>query len=188
MENSAAQPRCYSIVYCKVKAKESLYARQAIACSIREGVLIESSAFVVTLRDFIRSGRRADVHENDEQFLDSIAFWRNAYEKSQEVEQHLRAKILVLEQRLERISGTSDQTTQSTRASQQKRKRVNSATKTGSGGRATKKVKSTEATAVSQSNAVQPILIGDGLSLDEHAIESKQLSQILTRRRSLILY
>ncbi|KAL8795083.1 MAG: hypothetical protein Q9195_002380 [Heterodermia aff. obscurata] len=140
------------------------------SCSSCEDTLTGSSAFIVTLRDFIQKGRRADVHENDEQFLDSIAFWRNAYEKSQDVEQQLRAKILILEQRSETISRTPGQATLSTGTSQQKRKRENSTTRTTSGGRATKRVKSIRATAVPQSNAVQPILTGHS-HLDLEGIE-----------------
>ena len=195
MEDPATQLWCYSIVYCEIKARESLYARQAVACSIREGVLIEFSAYIVTLREFIREGRRADVHGNDEKTFDACAYWRNMHEKSQEVEQQvraenlvLRAEILVLEQKLESSSGTSGQMTQSTGTPQPKRKRGDSATKTETRDRPVKKAKSTEAISVSQSNVVQPIVIRGNLDLDEHAIDCKQLSQILPTQQSLILY
>ena len=154
-----------------------------LLCSIREGTLTESSAFLVTLREYIRKGRRADVYGNDEEFLDSVAFWRNAYEKSQEVEQQLRAKILVLEQRLE-----TGQTAQSTGTSQRKRKRKSPTTGTRPRGRATKKAKTTNATAVPQSNAVQPVLFDGDLDIDEEGIECKQLFQMLPGQQSLILY
>lgn len=142
---------------------------------------MESSAFLLTLRDFIRKGRPADEHGNDEKFLDSIAFWRSAYEKSQ-------AKILVLEQRLETITGTSGQTTQSTGTSQRKRKRKSPTPGTKPSGRATKKAKTTNTTAVPQSNAVQPVLFGHDLDIDEEGIECKQLFQILPGQQSLIFY
>ena len=149
---------------------------------------MESPAFIVALRGFIRKGRRADVHGNDEQFLDSVAFWRNAYEKSQEVEQQLRARIQGLEQRLETISGTSGQTTLSTDTSQRKRKRKNPTVETRSGGRATKMAKTTKATAVSQSNGVNSVLANQDLDFDVEDAECKQVFQVLSRKQSLILY
>lgn len=102
----------------------------------------------MNLRDLIQQGRRADVHENNEQLLDSTAFWRNTCKKLQKAEQQLRAKILVLEQKLETVPDTSSQTTQSTDTSQWKRKRENPPATTRGGGRAAKKAKTTEAIAV----------------------------------------
>ena len=163
------------------QGKRLLYA-------IREGTLTESSAFLVTLREYIRKGRRADVHGSDEEFLDSIALWQNLYDKSQEVGQQLRAKIDVLEQRLETITDASGQTTQSTDTSQKKSKRKNPATATSSSGQATKKAKTTNVTAVPQFHAVQPALLGHGSDLDEEGIKCKQLFQILPGQQSLIFH
>ena len=181
-----------ALFFVKSKPRSLSVRGKQLRSPIREGTLMESPAFILTLRDYLREGRRADVHGNDEQFLDSVAFWRDAHqklqEKSQEVEQQLRAKIRVLEQRLETISGTSGQTTQSTGTSQRKRKRENSPSKTRSGRRATKLVKTTEATAAPQSNDVQPILIDHDLAFDEKGTECNQIFQILTWQQSLILY
>ena len=144
------------------------------SCSFRDCFLMASPAFIVNLRGFIQKGRRGDLHGNDGQFLDSVAFWRNACEKSQEVEQQLRAKIIVLERKLEIATSASSQSAQSIGTSQRKRKRENPTTKTRSGGRATKRAKTPEAPAIPQVIAMQPVLIGLDLDLDEEGTECKQ--------------
>ena len=60
--------------------------------------------------------------DKGEQFLDTVAYWRDAYRKSQQVENQLRAQILTLEQKLEPHCLTIGQTTPNTANSQRKRK------------------------------------------------------------------
>ena len=189
MEISTPGLRDHSTFYCEVSAKISIRSRQAIVVSNPfEATLMEFPAFIVTLRDYVREGLRADVHETDEQFLDTAAYWRNEYEKSREAEQQLRAQIRVLEQRLKSISSTLGEKTQSTGTSQRKRKRDDSTSKTRSGRRQTKLVKTTKATAAPQSNDVQPIQIDDGLPFGENDTQRNHVFQTLTRQQSLILY
>ena len=130
---------------------------------------MDTPEYLLNLRSFIQSGRRPDISNNGEQYLNSAAFWHNAYDKTREVELQLRARIVDLEQRLETASGTSAQATPVIVTSQSMGKRRRP---TKPGGRAKKKLKTSTTAATSRVDASQLLLLDYEVDLN-HDIESK---------------
>ncbi|KAG6995555.1 Mg2 transporter protein, corA-like/zinc transport protein ZntB [Physcia stellaris] len=122
--------------------------------------------YILNLREFIQEGRRPDAAE---QYLDSVSFWRNAYEKSQDVVQQLRVRVSDLEQRLELSAGVGAQVTQITAASQQKRKRARPIGTSESGAKATKKRKTAGTADKSTNSNVQQCILDYDVDLSEDA-------------------
>ena len=143
---------------------------------------MDSPDYILNLREFIQEGRRPDVAE---QYLDSVSFWQNAYEKSQDVEQQLRVRILDLEQRLELSGGVGAPVTQSTAASQQKRKRGRPIGTKESGAKATKKRKTASTAGTSTNSNVQPFLLEYDVDLSEDADGERSVNH--RRVQSLIV-
>ena len=122
--------------------------------------------YILNLREFIQEGRRPDAAE---QYLDSVSFWRNAYEKSQDVVQQLRVSVSDLEQRLELSAGVGAQVTQITAASQQKRKRARPIGTSESGAKATKKRKTAGTADKATNSNVQQCILDYDVDLSEDA-------------------
>lgn len=121
---------------------------------------METPDYIVELCTFIRNGGRSDASGYHEHYIDSVAFWRNACKKSQDVEHQLRVRVLHLEQRLEAVTGTTDQTTQETPPTQSKRKKGRPTAADTSGGRVGKKAKPVGTASASGANISLPFLIG----------------------------
>lgn len=118
---------------------------------------------VQSLRACAKAGRRLEDSSTGHHHIDTSAFWRDAFRKSEETQNELRARIFELEQTLEAQNGPSSLTPiQAT--SQKKRKRM--ASKVGDGDSAIA-VKRPRVAGMEQKSQGQdeslPFLVGDVL-------------------------
>ncbi|PGH19413.1 hypothetical protein AJ80_03913 [Polytolypa hystricis UAMH7299] len=97
---------CTRLGHREVKAIKHHHQRQAIQYILRYTVSCANNRnldYILSIREHIRNGRNAESTSTPEKHLDSITFWRQAYEKSEATQTKLLDKIYELEQRNEAL-------------------------------------------------------------------------------------
>ena len=126
-----------------------------------------SSDYISNLRTFVRDGERPDRPNDRDRYLDSVAYWRDAYEKSQQVEGELRARILKLERTLEASIGATVGRTKANTGSQRKRQRGGATGGEDADGRATKLAKTTANSIGPRAATLPPAVLDNDLGITE---------------------